>query len=81
MTNDMICLRGGSATAPRLVTVEFTQNFLSTEPSGRVQLIDGSQKRVLMQNVLLPVGAAQDPISGDIFVATLTGSIFRTPLP
>jgi hypothetical protein len=81
MTNDITCLRGGTARAPRLVTVELSRNFFSTEASGRVQVINGSQKQVLMQDVLLPTSAAQDPISGDLFVATLTGSILRTPLP
>jgi hypothetical protein len=81
MTNDIVCLRGGTARAPRLVTVEFSQNVSDPAPSGRVQVVNGGQKRVLMENVLLPVSAAQDPLSGDLFVTTLTGSIFRTPLP
>lgn len=81
MTTDMICLRGGTAAAPRLVTVEFTQDFSNMAPSGRVQVINGSEKRVVMRDVPVPTGVAQDPISGDVFVATLTGSIFRTPLP
>jgi hypothetical protein len=81
MTNDMICLRGATLRAPRLVTVELSQNFFSTQPSGRLQLINGSEKRVLMRNVLLPVRVAQHPVSTDLFVATLTGSIFRMSLP
>jgi len=46
-----------------------------------VQLINGSQKRVLAENLLLPTSVALDPVSGDLFVATLPGSIFRLPSP
>ena len=81
MTNDMICLRGGTASAPRVVTVEYSTTTDRTIPSGRVQLIDGSQRRVVAQNLLLPTTVTQDSISGDLFVATLSGSIFRVPLP
>lgn len=81
MTTDLVCLRGGSESAPRVVTVEYSTTTDRTVPSGRVQLIDGSQKKVLVENVLLPTAAAQDPVSGDLFVATLAGLILRVPLP
>ena len=81
MTTDMVCLRGGSEGAPRVATVEYSTTTDRTVPSGRVQLIEGSQKTVLLENVLLPTSAAQDPMSGDLFVATLSGLIVRVPLP
>ena len=81
MTNDMICLQGGTASVPRVVTVEYSTTADRTAPSGRVQLINGSQKRVLAENLLLPTSVARDPVSGDLFVATLPGSIFRLPSP
>jgi hypothetical protein len=81
MTNDMICLPGGTPSVPRVVTVEYSTTIDRTLPSGRVQFFDGSQRRILAQNLLLPTGVTQDPTTGDLFVATLTGSIFRMPLP
>jgi hypothetical protein len=81
MTNDMVCLPGGNASAPRVVTVEYSRTADRTVASGRVQLIDGSQRKVVLDNILLPTSATQDPISGDIFVATLGGAIYRAPLP
>jgi hypothetical protein len=81
MTNDMFCLRGGTANAPKVVTVEYSTTTDRSLPSGRVQSIDGSQKRVVMQNILLPTGVTQDPVTGDVFVSTLGGAILRAPLP
>jgi len=81
MATDMICLRGGTASAPRVATVEFSTNPANPAPSGRVQVIAGSQRRVVMQDLAQPTGVTQDPVSGDLFVATLPGMIFRGPLP
>jgi hypothetical protein len=82
MTSDLLCLPGGTVNAPRVVTVEYTvtppANFSTA--AGRVQLIDGSQKQVLARDLLLPTGVAQDPISSDLFVATLPGQVVRVPL-
>jgi hypothetical protein len=80
MTTDMICLRGGTGAAPRVVTVEYSMNPANMAPSGRVQLFDGGAKRVIIQGLGLPTGAAHDPTSGDLFVATLAGTIYRFPL-
>jgi hypothetical protein len=80
MTNDLLCLAGGTATAPRLVTVEFNTTGDLTAASGRVQLVEGSQKRLLAQNLPAPTSVAQDSTTGDLFVATVTGSIFRVSL-
>ena len=83
MTNDMLCLRGGTASAPRVVTVEYTTtppaNF--TTAGGRIQLFEGAQGRTLAQGLLLPTAVTQDPITGDLFVTTLPGAIYRVPLP
>ena len=81
MASDMLCLRGGNENAPKVVTVEYTTtppaNF--TTGAGRVQLIDGTQKKVLAQGLLLPTGIAQHPMSGELYVLTLPGAIFRLP--
>lgn len=81
MTSDLLCLPGGTVNAPRVVTVEYTVKPPAnlTTPSGRVQLVDGSQKQVLARDLLLPTGVALDPVSGDLFVATLPGQIVRVP--
>jgi hypothetical protein len=81
MTTDLLCLRGGTAGPPRVVTVEYSTTTDRTIPSGRVQLIDGSQRRAVMRDILLPTSVSRDPVSGDLFVATLPGVIFRAPLP
>jgi hypothetical protein len=80
MTNDVICLPGGTANAPRVVSVEYRTMLDFATPSGRVQLIDGNQKRVIAENLAFPTTAAIDPVSGDLFVATLTGTVFRMGL-
>ena len=83
MASDLLCLRGGSETAPKVVTVEYTTtppaNF--TTGAGRVQLTDGTQKRVLAQGLLLPTAIAQSPTSGELYVLTVPGTIFRLPAP
>jgi hypothetical protein len=81
MTSDMICLSGGSSAAPRFATVEYTTMppANTTTPAGRVQLFDGNQGRVLAQGILLPTGITQDPLTGDFFVATLSGTIYLVP--
>jgi DNA-binding beta-propeller fold protein YncE len=81
MTNDLVCLPVGTANAPRLVTVEYRTGSDFVTPSGRVQLINGAQRRVIAENLPLPTAAAFDPSSGDLCVATLTGSVFRMHLP
>jgi hypothetical protein len=78
---DMTCLRGQGAT-PRVVTVEYLTDAANPNaPTGRVQMFDGSDKRVLAEGLLLPVGVAQDPISNELFVVTLGGQILRLPAP
>lgn len=83
MTSDMLCLSGATKNAPKVVTVEYTTtppaNF--TTPAGRVQYFDGTQKKVLAQDILLPTAVTRDPITGDLLVATLPGMIYRVPLP
>ena len=83
MATDMACLRGGTGAVPRIATVEYSitppANF--TTPSGRVQVFDGSQRRVVAQDILLPTGITQDPVSGDLFVVTFSGTILRFSLP
>jgi hypothetical protein len=81
LVNDMACLPGGTATAPRVVTLEISDiGMLGPTPTGRVQTFEGSQGRVLAQGLPFPTGLTQDPVSGDIFVVTLTGAIYRLPL-
>jgi hypothetical protein len=77
MTTDMICLSGGTANAPRVVTVEYSTTADRTLASGRVQSIDGSQKRVVMQNVLLAFGIGFGPVTPPV----AAGSIATTTAP
>jgi hypothetical protein len=73
---DMACLASGS-----IAVVELTMDFANVlVPTGRVQLIDGFEKRVLASELPVPNAVAQDPVSGDLFVGTITGLIFRVPL-
>lgn len=82
MVNDIVCLRGGTAAAPRLAVVEISTDsaIRLNPPTGRVQVINGSQKRVLAANLPLPTAAIEDPATGDLLVLTLTGSILRYPM-
>jgi hypothetical protein len=65
-----------------VVTVEYLTDAANPNaPTGRVQMFDGSDKRVLAEGLLLPVGVAQDPISNELFVVTLGGQILRLPAP
>jgi hypothetical protein len=78
---DMICLSGQGAT-PRVVTVEYLTDAANPNaPTGRVQIFDGSNKRVLAEGLPLPVGVASDPLTGELFVVTLGGQILRLPAP
>jgi DNA-binding beta-propeller fold protein YncE len=78
---DMICLRGQGAT-PRVVTVEYLTDAANPNaPTGRVQIFDGPNQKVLAEGLPLPVGIAQDPVSNDLFVVTLAGQILRLPAP
>jgi hypothetical protein len=83
MTSDLLCLPGGTVNAPRLITVEYTITPPAnlTTPAGRIQFVNGAEKRVLARDLLLPTGVAQDPVSGDLFVATLPGKIVRVRFP
>ena len=82
MVTDLVCQRNGAG-ATRMVTVEYAADpaTRATVPSGRVQVHDGSSRRVLASGLNLPVAAALDPASGSLFVATLGGVIFRYPAP
>jgi hypothetical protein len=80
LVNDMLCLPGGTAAAPRVVTLEISDVGMLGTPTGRVQVFEGSQSRVLAQGLPFPTGLAQDPVGGDIFVLTLNGAIYRFPL-
>ena len=82
MVNDLVCLRGSTPAVPRLATIEISTDsaIRLNPPTGRVQLFEGSQRRVVAENLPLPTGAVEDPLTGDLFVLTLTGSIFRFPL-
>ncbi len=82
MVTDLACLRT-TAGAARMVTVEYAAEPVTrtTVPSGRVQVHDGSSRRVVAGGLNLPVAVTQDPASGSLFVATLGGVIFRFPAP
>ncbi|MBL8237490.1 MAG: ScyD/ScyE family protein [Bryobacterales bacterium] len=82
MVTDLVCQRN-AAGAARMVTVEYAADpaTRATVPSGRVQVHDGSSRRVLASGLNLPVAAALDSATGNLFVATLGGVIFRYPAP
>jgi len=80
MTIDMICSRQGGVF--RVITVEYSLDPANRNvPSGRIQMVAGADTRVLAEKVLLPVSITQDPSSGDLYIATLPGMIFRLPAP
>lgn len=82
MVTDLFCQRNATGAA-RMVTVEYAADpdTRVTVPSGRVQVHDGSSRRVLASGLNLPVAVTLDPTSGSLFVATLGGAIFRFPAP
>jgi hypothetical protein len=61
LVNDMVCLPGGTATAPRVVTLEISDVGMLGTLTGRVQIFEGSQTRVLAQGLRFPTGLTQDP--------------------
>jgi hypothetical protein len=74
---DMACLSSGSVAVAE-VTLDYANTLV---PSGRVQLVGSSGKRMLTDKLPLPNSIARDPVSGDLFVGTLTGFVFRIALP
>jgi hypothetical protein len=82
LVNHITCLRGSTPTAPRLVTVELSTNSTIglNPPTGRVQIIEGSQQRTIAEGLSLPTAATVDPLTDDLFGLTLTGNIMRFSL-
>jgi len=69
---DVLCSKGPSG--GRYYTLEWTQDFSrAAVPSGRLRVYDGSGSRTLASQLTLPTGMAQDPVSGDIFIARYFG--------
>lgn len=82
MVTDLACQRN-AAGATRMVTVEYAAepSTRAAVPSGRVQIHEGSSRRVVASGLNLPVAVAQDAVTGSLFVATLGGLILRFPAP
>jgi hypothetical protein len=65
---DVLCSQG--PTGGRYFTLEWTQDFSRPAvPSGRLRVYEGGGSRTLASQLPLPTGMAQDPLSGDIFLA------------
>ena len=78
---DVICGESPDARA-RVFTLEWTRDFTQTAPSGRLMMFDTPEGRPLASGLLLPTGMAQDPVTGQIFVALYyTGQIVRVTVP
>lgn len=72
------CTRSSSG-VPRIYTSEFTLDLFAPAPSGRVQVIEGENRRVLAESVPFPTSLTTDPETGDLLVLTLIGTLFRLP--
>jgi hypothetical protein len=79
---DVICSQPPDGRA-RFFTLEWTRDFTQPSvPSGRLMMFDTPVGRPLASQLALPTGMAQDPVSGDIFVAQYyTGQIVRVAAP
>jgi hypothetical protein len=76
----MDCARSSAGTL-RVFTSEFTLDLSQQVPSGRIQVIEGANRRILASGVPLPTGLALDAVSGDLFVTTFApGGIVRVPI-
>jgi len=77
---DVLCSQGPSG--GRYFTLEWTQDFSrGAVPSGRLRVYEGSGSRTLASQLPNPTGMAQDPLSGDIFLARYyLGQILRVPV-
>ena len=79
---DVVCGESPDGRA-RVFTLEWTRDFAQQMvPSGRLMMFEGAAGRPLASELALPTGMAQDPVTGQIFVAQYyTGQILRVAVP
>ena len=78
---DVICSETPDGRS-RVFTLEWTRDFSQQAPSGRLMMFDTAEGRPLASGLLLPTGMAQDPTTGQMFVALYyTGQIVRVTVP
>jgi hypothetical protein len=79
---DVVCGESPDGRA-RVFTLEWTRDFAQQMvPSGRLMMFEAAAGRPLASDLLFPTGMAQDPVTGQIFVALYyTGQIIRVTVP